>query len=252
VKASIRFRFLLAAILLLQLQLWARSRATLLATTDLDCTWKLDGAPRGILKADGATVVPVSRGKHLVQATSLDGRRSFRSVITITRPEQEMVEIKLKEAQPATQPPPIAQQPVITQPPAAQPQPSPQPLAEAPRPEHPTWTDPATGLMWAGRDNGRNLTWREAGEYCNNLKLEGYSNWRLPTISELSDLYDPAHAVNGWHIKGGIAVSGLEWSSEARNASGEEARFFSFRDAKHSGLRIASDRRALCVRRAGK
>lgn len=54
-----------------------------------------------------------------------------------------------------------------------------------------TWTDPATGQMWTARDNGRDVNWNEATNYCANLNLGGYSNWRLPRIEELQGIYDP-------------------------------------------------------------
>ena len=38
------------------------------------------------------------------------------------------------------------------------------------------WTDPATGLMWAARDNGRDLSWNKAVKYCRNLRVAGYSD----------------------------------------------------------------------------
>jgi len=48
------------------------------------------------------------------------------------------------------------------------------------------WVDPDTGLMWAGKDNnGKDVNWRQATKYCRNLRLAGYSDWRLPTIDEL-------------------------------------------------------------------
>jgi hypothetical protein len=277
VKTRFGFCFLLLAMLLVQPQLWAQSAPTLLATTDLDCTWKLDGASQGTLKADDSKVVPLSLGKHLVQATSADGQDKWRAVITITQAGQELVEIKLKEAhqkrmaetqpalpsssQPALQPAPQpAAQPVA---PPSQPaveiaaQPTPQPAAQpAVEPAAPktqptqdlTWTDPATHLMWAGKDNGKNLTWEEASHYCSALTLEGYSNWRLPTVNELAGIYDVTQDVGGWHVKGGIRVTGWEWSSEARDAYDHQ--LFTFHDVKKEPVLIAFSRRALCVRLA--
>ena len=37
------------------------------------------------------------------------------------------------------------------------------------------WIDPSTGLMWAAKDNGDNITWGKAMKYCQNLNLAGYS-----------------------------------------------------------------------------
>ncbi|MGO9119303.1 MAG: DUF1566 domain-containing protein [Desulfomonilaceae bacterium] len=58
-------------------------------------------------------------------------------------------------------------------------------------PEPPTssWTDPATGLTWAKRDNGQNVNWYDADGFCQNLNLGGL-RWRLPDMKELETLYD--------------------------------------------------------------
>ncbi|MBS1813112.1 MAG: DUF1566 domain-containing protein [Acidobacteria bacterium] len=88
-----------------------------------------------------------------------------------------------------------------------------------------TWIDPATGLMWAGQDNGREVRWYKANRYCRNLRLGGYSDWRLATIEELESLYDGTAMAPGlgagkdgkrpWalHVKGNLLLSGRQWSS---------------------------------------
>jgi hypothetical protein len=52
------------------------------------------------------------------------------------------------------------------------------------------WTDPATGLIWAAKDNGKDVSWHNAIKYCRNLHLAGYSDWRLANMFELQPLYD--------------------------------------------------------------
>ncbi|MEJ2587081.1 MAG: DUF1566 domain-containing protein [Deltaproteobacteria bacterium] len=53
-----------------------------------------------------------------------------------------------------------------------------------------TVLDKDRGLMWAARDNGAPITWEEAKGYCGNFKAGGYTDWRMPTQDELTDLYD--------------------------------------------------------------
>src|ERR1700760_124274 len=80
------------------------------------------------------------------------------------------------------------------------------------------WIDSSTGLMWAGRDNGKDVSWKKAMKYCRDLRLAGYSDWKLATLSELEGIYDknanaPGLARLGgpakgsaftWHVKGNL------------------------------------------------
>ena len=59
-----------------------------------------------------------------------------------------------------------------------------------------TVMDHSTKLMWQ-KDTARDdigdyepMTWIEALEYCENLSLGGYTDWRLPTVKELRSLVD--------------------------------------------------------------
>ena len=127
------------------------------------------------------------------------------------------------------------------------------------------WSDPATELMWARKDNGYALRWQTATEYCRNLQLGGYSDWRLPTIDELKNIYNPAaraacglegHAV--CQIKGNIRLtSGVAWSSSGTDRP-QFMRGFYFRGAGEPKTHVleldkrgANYDRALCVRRSG-
>ncbi|MBZ5694456.1 MAG: DUF1566 domain-containing protein [Acidobacteriia bacterium] len=107
-----------------------------------------------------------------------------------------------------------------------------------------TWTDPATGYIWTKQDNGSDVDWSQAKDYCSNLRLAGYATWQLPTTEELG-------AINDQVIKGGIKLSSkanLTWSSRVRNPSGEPC-YFMF---DQRGSHCATNRRfvrVLCIRR---
>jgi hypothetical protein len=121
------------------------------------------------------------------------------------------------------------------------------------------WTDPATGLTWTKQNNGSDVNWNQANDYCSNLRLGGFSDWRLPTIDELQDIYDPGidipgqAALNGseviWHVKGNLKVAGGHWSSTQKKA--EEAWQFDFVNGNRISYHLydVSGDRALCVRR---
>lgn len=53
-------------------------------------------------------------------------------------------------------------------------------------------TDNITGLLWQDDAAAKTVTrnWADAKTYCANLTLGGYSNWRLPTRTELISLID--------------------------------------------------------------
>jgi hypothetical protein len=52
--------------------------------------------------------------------------------------------------------------------------------------------DAVTDLMWAAKDNGADIGWEAAGKYCEDYKVGGFTDWRLPTQKELETLYQPA------------------------------------------------------------
>jgi len=137
------------------------------------------------------------------------------------------------------------------------------------------WTDPSTGLMWVGKDNGRDVSWKGAVKYCRNLRLAGYSDWRLATLSELEGIYDknvnaPGLARLGgpargsdftWHVKGSLFLTGNQWSSsqriDDRGRPNGYAWYFDFNEGRSNDDPTGwpypfVGRRALCVRSSGK
>jgi hypothetical protein len=53
-----------------------------------------------------------------------------------------------------------------------------------------TVLDTQTNLMWAAKDNGRDINWANAKSYCENYRGGGCTDWRLPTQHELIGLLD--------------------------------------------------------------
>jgi hypothetical protein len=53
-----------------------------------------------------------------------------------------------------------------------------------------TVSDNVSGLMWQQDGGTSGLKWLEAQDYCGNLSLAGFSNWRLPTKLEFFEVSD--------------------------------------------------------------
>jgi len=53
-----------------------------------------------------------------------------------------------------------------------------------------TVLDTKTNLMWAAKDNGVDINWQNAKNYCENYRVGGYTDWRMPMQSELTGLYN--------------------------------------------------------------
>lgn len=54
------------------------------------------------------------------------------------------------------------------------------------------FTDNKTGLMWQDDSEAESivLNWEDANQYCSDLTLSGYNDWRLPSIKELLSIVD--------------------------------------------------------------
>ena len=134
------------------------------------------------------------------------------------------------------------------------------------------WVDPSTGLMWAGKDNGKDVSWKKAMKYCRDLRLAAYSDWRLPTLAELEMIFDrnanaPGLAGPGssepftYHVKGNLFLSGDQWSSSQRSDDRERPSGYVWYVDFNRGLadnlptgflEPFNGQRALCARGSGK
>jgi hypothetical protein len=88
-----------------------------------------------------------------------------------------------------------------------------------------TVTDTKTGLMWPAKDNGNHINWADARSYCQSYSGGDHTDWRMPTLAELTSLYDPGvKNKRGYHINKLIDTTAEScWASETRG--GEAARF---------------------------
>ena len=88
-----------------------------------------------------------------------------------------------------------------------------------------TVTDTKTGLMWAAKDNGELINWTDARSYCQSYSGGDHKDWRMPTLAELTGLYNPEiKNKRGYHIPKLIyTINESCWASETRG--GKAARF---------------------------
>lgn len=52
------------------------------------------------------------------------------------------------------------------------------------------------GLMWEKKISEEEMSWEDAMNYAKNLKVGGYSDWRLPTIEEFRDIISLCGGIN--------------------------------------------------------
>ena len=241
--------------------------ATLLVICDLACDWKLDGEAKGRIEAGGSAKAKVGTGQHMVAAASEDGADQVQQLSQVKSGEQTVVNIELAPLREARLKAEQQAQDKIAQ------QARNKAIQEAndkvrleartkaaQEDAGKTWTDPETGLMWTKKDNGSDVNWQKARSYCHNLRLAGYSDWRLPAIDELSDIYDAKANVEGqlgsgdqttWHVKGNLQLSGWQWSNTQGNASWQAWLFLFANGERYSSPLLGSGLdRALCVRRS--
>lgn len=117
--------------------------------------------------------------------------------------------------------------------------------------ENGTVQDTSTNLMWAAKDNGSNIDWSDAKEYCENYRGGGYTDWRMPTQDELATLYDanqstpnPRYPRENLHVATKLIdiTSERFWASEGGKnfnfTEGEKQGNFKFMALTHRALPV--------------
>lgn len=132
---------------------------------------------------------------------------------------------------------------------------------------HIFWTDPSTGLTWAAKDSGRDVSYKSAVNYCRSLRLAGYDDWRLANMGEMQGIYDKKADAPGlagahgdvktmWHVRGNLFLTGYQWANNQSGRTSGYQDFFDFNDGRSNNqpsgfLYSSSFMRALCVRGSG-
>ena len=105
-----------------------------------------------------------------------------------------------------------------------------------------TITDTKTGLMWTQKDSyadlGKCLDWNDSKNYVSRLNTGGHSDWRLPTVNELTAIYEESKMLMAYdnnastplHLDPTFASGGAYWywSSETMGSCCARGGSFSF------------------------
>ncbi len=76
-----------------------------------------------------------------------------------------------------------------------------------------TVIDTKLKVMWQKSDNGAEVTFEQAQDYCRNLRLGGHADWRLPKPEEL-DAAAALELIMPLHSPDALAHFDLYWSSD--------------------------------------
>jgi len=102
--------------------------------------------------------------------------------------------------------------------------------------------------IWATRDNGRDIDWVSAFDYCENLSLAGFEDWRLPTLEELQSIMKPMSNRQYATPEEINLTSCCPWSSTPNTRTSAWNFNFKFKKAFSGSMTHTYDHRALCVR----
>ena len=82
--------------------------------------------------------------------------------------------------------------------------------------------DQYSKLMWQRGDDGVKKNWKDADKYCKELQLNGYKDWRLPSIDELVSIVDKNRFAPAINTKVFNCKNSYYWSSTEAVEKGVE------------------------------
>jgi Protein of unknown function (DUF1566) len=174
---------------------------TLRFSTDADCVVSVGGVDLATLVAGERKDLDVLGGERRIRARSVKQPLAvWEKVMTVREGSEREVQIKMVKS-----------------------------LHDFERQQRQTDTyrDTKHLLMWTRRDNGTDVRFKQAVEYCANLRLAGYEDWRVPTLEELESIRS-LWSGGTFKVAGPISLSACcPWSADRQGE--EEAWNYNFR-----------------------
>jgi hypothetical protein len=110
------------------------------------------------------------------------------------------------------------------------------------------FVDLKAGRVWTARDNGLDIDWQRATQYCQSLALAGFDDWRLPSLEELQSLIQPLGR-GQYSTPDLIQLSACcPWSSTEKTEIAAWNLNFKYSKSFAGSKTHTYDLRALCVR----
>jgi hypothetical protein len=216
--------------------------ATLLFRTDADCALSINGEAQGVLAVGQTKSVKVNPGDQIVDCVSTESSAaSISEVKTATAGTQSAVVLQLAGSlqQARAQQAAAAQQQALRNRFTAQ--------------GDGTVRDSQTGVIWAAQDNGSDIDWNGARNYCASRG----GDWSLPTVAQLQGLVDSSGALKQQcgsftcNVTPSIRLSSFWfWSSEPNGSSEAWGVYLANGTRNSPPVGLANTNRALCVRRS--
>lgn len=111
--------------------------------------------------------------------------------------------------------------------------------------------DTSTGLTWQDNAQVKNtqMNYDDAMSYCSDLVLDGYDDWRLPSIVELESLVDLKRYYPAIKkVIKNVSTSGSYWSSTSFTSDSSEAWLIGFKSGNSNYINKSVKLYVRCVR----